>query len=154
MFQSIALTHNPSSLPLKSAESQKPTAQPPYRSRVRRLNAARWRQEAALIAFFVMLGGLAFMTLANLGWAMAVAVGAYNLSLVYRLMRVASGARRQRGHAVYGLPGLIQDRQRRIRLAWGRRQRKLVELLKRYHHSAMSVPDAMVVLTPLREIEW
>lgn len=101
------------------------------------------------------VGGMVFYFVREWGWSVAAALGSYNLSLAYRVIRLARSSRRhQRGLAVYGLPGLVQDRQRRIRTAWRRRQRKLVELLKRYHHSAMSVPDAMVVLTPAREIEW
>ncbi|ANJ68370.1 phosphate regulon sensor histidine kinase PhoR [Halothiobacillus diazotrophicus] len=116
---------------------------------------ARWRQELLVVALCVGVGALVFLILGQWGWSVAAALAAYNLSLVYRLIRLARSARRhQRGLAVYGMPGLVQDRQRRIRTAWRRRQRKLVELLKRYHHSAMSVPDAMVVLTPTREIEW
>lgn len=123
--------------------------------RTLRLSVARWRQESLLVALCVGVGALVFLILGEWGWSLAAALAAYNFSLVYRLIRLARSARRhQRGLAVYGMPGLVQDRQRRIRTAWRRRQRKLVELLKRYHHSAMSVPDAMVVLTPTREIEW
>ncbi|OZB77827.1 MAG: hypothetical protein B7X29_07210, partial [Halothiobacillus sp. 13-55-115] len=91
----------------------------------------------------------------TIGWSVAITLGSYALSLLYRLIRLARSISRQRtDYATYGLTGLIQDRQRRVRASWVRRQRKLVDLLKRYHRSAMSVPDAMVVLTPLREIEW
>ncbi|MGC8696864.1 MAG: phosphate regulon sensor histidine kinase PhoR [Halothiobacillus sp.] len=143
------------SSPLSPKLTQPAPAPSSHRRRTLRLSAARWRQELALVALFVLLGGVVYGVQAHVSWALAVALAGYNLSLLYRLMRVARGARKQqRGAIVYGLPGLIADRQRRIRQAWGRRQRKLTSLLKRYHHSAMSVPDAMVVLTPLREIEW
>ncbi len=126
-----------------------------HSQRVRRLGVARWRQELFLLLLFLLLGAGVMMAGGDAGWALALGVSGYAASLVYRLLRVARAARRHHsGAAVYGLPGLIQDRQRRIRAAWGRRQRKLAELLKRYHHSAMSVPDAMIVLAPNREIEW
>lgn len=100
-------------------------------------------------------GGIWLLFGGEISWAVAITLGCYAFTLLYRLMRLARSVRRQfTGHTTYGLTGLIQDRQRRVRASWVRRQRKLVDLLKRYHRSAMSVPDAMVVLTPLREIEW
>ncbi len=132
-----------------------PATSPSQKRRARRLGVARWRQELFLLLFCVLLGALLLFAGADAGWVLAAGFAFYSFTLVYRLMRVARAARRhQSGASVYGLPGLIQDRQRRIRSAWGRRQRKLADLLKRYHHSAMSVPDAMVVLAPNREIEW
>lgn len=126
-----------------------------HSGRAVRLSAARWRQEILIFGLLAGVGGLIYGVTGHVAWSVAAGLALYNFSLIYRLIRLARSSRRhQRGLAVYGLPGLLQDRQRRIRTAWRRRQRKLVDLLKRYHHSAMSVPDAMVVLTPLREIEW
>ena len=123
--------------------------------RIGRLNAARWRQELLLLVLSSVPGGLLYLFSGQPGWSLALALGCYAFSLLYRLIGLTRSVRRQaNGHTTYGLTGLIQDRQRRLRGSWVRRQRKLVDLLKRYHRSAMSVPDAMVVLTPLREIEW
>ncbi|ACX97081.1 phosphate regulon sensor histidine kinase PhoR [Halothiobacillus neapolitanus] len=132
-----------------------PTARYRHQDRIWRLNAARWRQELLLLLLSAVPGGVLFMLGGAISWAIALTFACYALSLLYRLMRLARNVRRQfTGQTTYGLTGLIQDRQRRVRASWVRRQRKLVDLLKRYHRSAMSVPDAMVVLSPLREIEW
>ncbi|WP_407275862.1 phosphate regulon sensor histidine kinase PhoR [Halothiobacillus sp. DCM-1] len=133
----------------------RPSSSSSQQRRARRLGVARWRQELFLLLLCLSVGGLLWFAGGNAGGMLALSLALYAASLIYRLMRVARAARRHHsGAAVYGLPGLIQDRQRRIRSAWGRRQRKLADLLKRYHHSAMSVPDAMIVLAPNREIEW
>ncbi len=126
-----------------------------------RMRARAWREEFLLLAGSMLVGVLfgLWATGAGIagawGWAAGLAGLLYAGSL---LLRVAFLARslpiawtRRR---VWGLPGLVQARQRRLRRAWHRRQRRLVRLLKRYHRSAMSVPDAMVVLTEDREIEW
>lgn len=128
---------------------------PSQKQRARRLGVARWRQEIFLLLLSLLSGAWIVLLGIDAGWALSMGLAVYAASLVYRLLRVARAARRHHsGSVVIGLPGLIQDRQRRIRSAWGRRQRKLADLLKRYHHSAMSVPDAMIVLAPNREIEW
>ncbi|HER35039.1 MAG TPA: phosphate regulon sensor histidine kinase PhoR, partial [Halothiobacillaceae bacterium] len=89
------------------------------------------------------------------GWAVAVGLALYALSLLFRLGYLARALPVVRPRRrVWGMPSLVQARQRRLHRAWLRRQRRLVRLLKRYHHSAMSVPDAMVVLTEDRQIEW
>ena len=120
-----------------------------------------WREEAALLAaaaLFALVLGLVGETAggaAHWGWMVALGLAVYSLSLLVRLAYLARSLpvtwHRRR---VWGVPGLVQARQRRLRRAWFRRQRRLVRLLKRYHHSAMSVPDAMVVLTEDRQIEW
>lgn len=136
------------------------------RVRARRARRAQarlraWREEAALLAAAALLAlvtGIVGESIgwgAHWGWAVALGFGAYSLSLLVRLAYLARSLpvtwHRRR---VWGVPGLVQARQRRLRRAWFRRQRRLVRLLKRYHHSAMSVPDAMVVLTRDRRIEW
>ena len=120
-----------------------------------------WREEAALVAAAVLLAltvGIASLSITGTvswGWLTALGVGAYCLSLLVRLAYLARSLPVTRyRRRVWGVPGLVQARQRRLRRAWFRRQRRLVRLLKRYHHSAMSVPDAMVVLSEDRQIEW
>jgi len=120
-----------------------------------------WREEAgllvaaALVALAVALAAEIGTGAVAWGWVVALGVAAYGLSLLLRVAYLARSlpvtCHRRR---VWGLPGLVQARQRRLRRAWFRRQRRLVRLLKRYHHSAMSVPDAMVVLSEDRQIEW
>ena len=136
------------------------------RARARRARRAQarlraWREEAgllvaaALLALVLGLAGEAVFGGVRWGWIAALALGVYSTSLLVRLAYLARSLpvtwHRRR---VWGVPGLVQARQRRLRRAWFRRQRRLVRLLKRYHHSAMSVPDAMVVLTEDRQIEW
>ena len=120
-----------------------------------------WREEIALLAAAGLLSliigivGESVGWETHWGWAVALGLGIYTLGLLVRLAYLARSLpvtwHRRR---VWGVPGLVQARQRRLRRAWFRRQRRLVRLLKRYHHSAMSVPDAMVVLTEDRQIEW
>lgn len=106
-----------------------------------------------LLSFLV--GTVTFLLGSSTGWAVTLGLASYTGSLFFRVMRLSrSTGRRSADPTSYGLTGLIQDHQRRRRGNWVRRQRKLIGLLKRYHRSAMSIPDAMVVLTPLREIEW
>jgi len=138
-------------------------------ARRRRLREARrtrarvqaWREEGMLLAVAVLAGLMLAVWLAGArvagawAWGLAVASILYASSLLWR---VAWLARRLPitvdRKPVAGVPGLVQARQRRQRRAWSRRQRRLIRLLKRYHRSAMSVPDAMVVLSDGREIEW
>jgi len=129
----------------------------------RRAQARRraWQQElvllagAAVLALAVGLVGESAGWGAHWGWAVALGAVTYGLGLLVRVAYLARSLpvtwHRRR---VWGVPGLVQARQRRRTRAWFRRQRRLVRLLKRYHHSAMSVPDAMVVLTDDRQIEW
>ncbi|WP_372592240.1 phosphate regulon sensor histidine kinase PhoR [Guyparkeria sp.] len=120
-----------------------------------------WREEFLLLMGSVLVGALLGFWIAQAGvpgaWAWAVALAAllYAGSLLLRVAYLArslpiSWTRRR----TWGVPGLVQARQRRQIRAWHRRQRRLIRLLKRYHRSAMSVPDAMVVVTEDREIEW
>ena len=138
-------------------------------ARLRRMREARrtrarvqaWREEGMLLAAGVIAGLMLAVWLAGArvpgawAWGVAFASVLYAGSLLWR---VAWLARRLPitvdRKPVMGLPGLIQARQRRLRRAWSRRQRRLIRLLKRYHRSAMSVPDAMVVLKADWEIEW
>ena len=134
------------------------------RMRVARRPRARvqaWREEGMLLAAAVLAGLMLAVWLAGArvpgawAWGVASASALYAGSLLWR---VAWLARRLPitvdRKPVVGVPGLIQARQRRLRRAWSRRQRRLIRLLKRYHRSAMSVPDAMVVLKSDWEIEW
>jgi two-component system phosphate regulon sensor histidine kinase PhoR len=131
------------------------------RARWAQARTRAWREEAALVAaaaFLALVVGLVVQSVAgsaSWGWLVALGVTAYCLSLLVRVAYLARSLpvtwHRRR---VWGVPGLVQARQRRLRRAWFRRQRRLVRLLKRYHHSAMSVPDAMVVLSEDRQIEW
>ena len=129
-----------------------------------RLTEARhraWREEGILLLAVLALGSFVAWAGALIGWgpawllASVTALVIYTIALLWRVIYLAralpitSPPRR-----VWGLPGLIQVRQRRLSRRWSRRQRRLIGLLKRYHHSAMTVPDAMVVLTAEREIEW
>jgi len=115
----------------------------------------RWREEG-LIFLAIALAALALAVLSgSFGWSAAAGMLAYAASLFLRLLRLSRLPKR---HflvvPVWGVPGLIQDRFRRARSAWFKRQRRLIRLLRRYHHSAMSVPDATVVLNRDYEIEW
>ncbi|MFP4640017.1 MAG: phosphate regulon sensor histidine kinase PhoR [Guyparkeria sp.] len=136
------------------------------RRRARQVRRAReraraWREEFLLLAGSLLAGAMfgLWMTGAGVGgawgWATGLAGLLYAGSLLLRIAYLARSLpiawTRKR---IWGVPGLVQARQRRLRRSWHRRQRRLVRLLKRYHRSAMSVPDAMVVLTEDREIEW
>jgi len=115
----------------------------------------RWRQEWLLLGVAVVIGLAVLIGSGQVAAAVATTTTLYTASLLYRVLKVVRATRLHHwGHPSMGLPGLIQDRHRRMRGSWYRRQRRLVALLKRYHHSAMSVPDAMIVLTPTGEIEW
>jgi len=145
--------HDGTKSPLQAAATQSRN-QTKHSDRIGRPNPARWRQEFLLVLLSVLPGGVLLALGGQPGWAFAVTFGSYAFSLLYRLMRLTRNARRQGAYLSYGLTGLVQDRHRRMHASWMRRQRKLTGLLNRYHRSAMSVPDAMVVLTPLGEIEW
>jgi two-component system phosphate regulon sensor histidine kinase PhoR len=136
------------------------------RRRMREARRARarvraWREEGVLLVFAALAGLLLAVWLngarvpGSWGWGLATAALLYAGSLLWRIAwlarRLPVTVDRK---PVMGVPGLIQARQRRQRRAWMRRQRRLIRLLKRYHRSAMSVPDAMVVLRGDREIEW
>ncbi|MFN2381075.1 MAG: phosphate regulon sensor histidine kinase PhoR [Guyparkeria sp.] len=136
------------------------------RARLRQLRLAEarrlaWREEGVLV---MAAGAFALATAwvgTALGWdaawvtAPVIGLVVYTLSLFWRVAYLARSLPVSwRPRRVWGLPGLIQVRQRRLSRRWSRRQRRLIRLLKRYHHSAMTVPDAMVVLTEEREIEW
>ncbi|MGM0517630.1 MAG: phosphate regulon sensor histidine kinase PhoR [Pseudomonadota bacterium] len=126
-----------------------------------RARAQAWREEGLLLVSAALAGLLLAVWLNGArvpgAWGWGVATGAllYAGSLLWRIAwlarRLPVTVDRK---PVMGVPGLIQARQRRHRRAWMRRQRRLIRLLKRYHRSAMSVPDAMVVLSGDREIEW
>lgn len=115
----------------------------------------RWREEG-VIFFCITLAALALAILSgNFGWSMAAGMLAYAASLFLRLLPLSRLPKRHfLKIPVWGVPGLIQDRFRRARSAWFKRQRRLIRLLRRYHHSAMAVPDATVVLNRNYEIEW
>ncbi|HSH84304.1 MAG TPA: phosphate regulon sensor histidine kinase PhoR [Guyparkeria sp.] len=120
-----------------------------------------WREEGVLVMASLALASLVAWSGMAIGWETAwvlipvMGLLLYTVTLLWRViylgraLPITSLPRR-----VWGLPGLIQVRQRRLNRHWSRRQRRLVALLRRYHHSAMSVPDAMVVLTEDRQIEW
>jgi len=153
------------------SEPQSPETDPDQLllARRRRMREARrtrarvqaWREEGMLLAAAVLAGLMLAVWLAGArvpgawAWGVALAAMLYAGSLLWR---VAWLARRLPitvdRKSVAGVPGLVQARQRRQRRAWSRRQRRLIRLLKRYHRSAMSVPDAMVVLKADWEIEW
>lgn len=115
----------------------------------------RWRQEWLLLVLAFAVGLLVMLAFGSVPAGITTATTLYAVSLLYRVLQVVRATRLHHwGRPVMGLPGLIQDRHRRMRGSWYRRQRRLVALLKRYHHSAMTVPDAMIVLTPTGEIEW
>ncbi len=120
-----------------------------------------WREEGILVLAVLALASVVAWGGAAIGldfaWALAPVIGlvAYTVALLWRVIYLARALPiTSQPRRVWGLPGLIQVRQRRLSRRWSRRQRRLVSLLKRYHHSAMTVPDAMVVLTADREIEW
>ncbi|MFI9652784.1 phosphate regulon sensor histidine kinase PhoR [Guyparkeria halopsychrophila] len=151
-------------LPLATRPGEGGQGERRARTRRARRSQARlkaWQEEIALLAaagvlvVFVGVVGEALAWQGHWGWATALGLGVYAASL---LLRVAYLARSLplawRHREAWGVPGLVQDHQRRLRRAGYRRQRRLIRLLKRYHHSAMSVPDAMVVLNEEREIEW
>ncbi|MFP4155789.1 MAG: phosphate regulon sensor histidine kinase PhoR [Halothiobacillaceae bacterium] len=115
----------------------------------------RWREEMAVFAVPMLVAVLAGALSGLWCWSLLAGFAIYMLSLIGRLTRLLR-ASRQRVFAVpvLGLPGLVQDRFRRARTAWFKRQRRLIRLLRRYHHSAMAVPDATVVLGVDYRIEW
>ncbi|QGT79357.1 phosphate regulon sensor histidine kinase PhoR [Guyparkeria halophila] len=120
-----------------------------------------WREEGILVLAVMALGSVVAWVGAVTGWGLAwvlapvTALVIYTAALLWRVIYLARALPiTSQPRRVWGLPGLIQVRQRRLSRRWSRRQRRLIGLLKRYHHSAMTVPDAMVVLTAEREIEW
>lgn len=151
-------------LPLATRPGEGDQAERRARARRARRAQARlkaWQEEIALLAaagVLVVLVGVVGEALAWQGhwsWAMTLGLGVYAASLLLRVAYLAQSLPLAWRHReVWGVPGLVQARQRRLRRAGYRRQRRLIRLLKRYHHSAMSVPDAMVVLNEDREIEW
>ncbi|MEW5823378.1 MAG: phosphate regulon sensor histidine kinase PhoR [Pseudomonadota bacterium] len=91
----------------------------------------------------------------------AVLVGLVLGLLIYVLflhLRLGRLLRNSTGHnwasPPIGVPGAIQGRVRRAWRRWFARQHRLIGLLRRYHDSAMSIPDATVVLNQKLEIEW
>lgn len=160
------MSQNDPRLPLTARPGEGDSRERRSRARLARRAQARvraWREEGLLLAAAVLLAlvsGLLMTAWAPVwtgawGWCVALGVGVYAVSLLWRVAYLARSlpiARERR--RVLGVPGLVQARQRRLRRTWYRRQRRLARLLKRYHHSAMSVPDAMVVLTEEREIAW
>ncbi len=160
------MSQNDPRLPLTARPSEGDSRERRSRARLARRAQARvqaWREEGLLLAAAVVLALIAGVLLTAWtpartgvwGWCVALGVGVYAVSLLWRVAYLARSlpiARERR--RVVGVPGLVQARQRRLRRTWYRRQRRLARLLKRYHHSAMSVPDAMVVLTEEREIAW
>ncbi|WP_322521335.1 phosphate regulon sensor histidine kinase PhoR [Guyparkeria halophila] len=136
------------------------------RAQLRQLRLAEarrraWREEGILVLAALALASMVVWGGAAMGWGLAwllalvVGLATYTAALLWRVIYLARALPiTSQPRRVWGLPGLIQVRQRRLSRRWSRRQRRLVALLKRYHHSAMTVPDAMVVLTDEREIEW
>jgi len=132
-----------------------PSTEPLTTDAARIRQQMRWRQEWMLMAWSVAFGLLLQLAFRHVEVALVGAAVIYAASLLFRVLQVVRATHQHHwGRSVMGLPGLIQDRHRRMRASWYRRQRRLVSLLKRYHHSAMSVPDAMIVLTTSGEIEW
>jgi len=115
----------------------------------------RWREEVLIALAVGIIGTLIAAVSSCWSWGLTAAVLLYAASLFIRCLRLLRVSRRHvPAVPVWGLPGLVQDRFRRARSAWFKRQRRLIRLLRRYHHSAMSVPDATVVLNRDYEIEW
>ncbi|MFW6021475.1 MAG: phosphate regulon sensor histidine kinase PhoR [Guyparkeria sp.] len=138
-----------------------------HRAQLRRLRLAEarehaWREEGILVLAVLAVASVVAWGGALAGWggawllAPVMALALYTAALLWRVIYLARALpiATSQPRRVWGLPGLIQVRQRRLSRRWSRRQRRLIGLLKRYHHSAMTVPDAMVVLTAEREIEW
>lgn len=120
-----------------------------------------WLQEIGLLLAIVLVTGLLGVLVDSAVVAALLGVLLYTALLLARLFLATAATFRRGGlqtlanrNAKWGLPGLLWQREKLFSQANRKRQKKLARSLRRYHDSAMSVPDAMVVLTSNHEIEW